>query len=131
MAGSWLSRLLGRSAEPSVRPRRMAAPARTSAAEPARPSTASRTNPYQAVSVLACPRACATAGEVQGQRFLARQAPRLPLPGCDRPAACRCRFEKFTDRRTVQQRSPYNSLHGLGYGGAEKRRNRGRRGSDR
>jgi hypothetical protein len=129
MAESWLSRLLRRSPDPSLRRRVPPPPVAQGAA--ARPSTASRTNPYQAVSVIACPQACAAACEAQGQRFLARQAPRLPLPGCDRAAACRCRFEKFFDRRTVQQRSPYNNPDAIGYGGAEKRRNRGRRATDR
>jgi hypothetical protein len=129
MAGSWLSRLLRRTPDPSGR-RRDVPPPPAPGAVP-RPPTSSRTNPYQAVSVVACPQACAAACNLQGQRFLARQAPRLPLPDCDRPAACRCRFEKFIDRRTAQQRSPYNNPDSIGYGGVEKRRNRGRRSTDR
>ncbi|MCU0758280.1 MAG: hypothetical protein MUF07_03645 [Steroidobacteraceae bacterium] len=129
MAESWLSRLLRRAPDPAAR--RRPPPPPVVAGATARAPTTSRTNSYQAVSVIACPQACAAACEAQGQRFLARQAPRLPLPGCDRPASCRCRFEKFADRRTAQQRSPYNNPHAIGYGGAEKRRNRGRRSTDR
>lgn len=131
MAGSWLSRLLRRTPDPSGRRRDVPPPPAPAPGAAARPTTSSRTNPYQAVSVIACPRACAAACNVQGQRFLARQAPRLPLVACDRPASCRCRFEKFIDRRTSQQRSPYNNPDSMGYGGIEKRHGRGRRASDR
>lgn len=125
MADSWFRKLLG-PPDPSGRRRKpFAVP------EPARPSSASRTNAYQAVGVIACSRACQAVAQVQGQRFLARQAPRLPLPDCDRAASCSCRFEKYADRRSVAQRSPYNNASGFTYGGTERRRLRGRRAGDR
>lgn len=127
---SWLSRLLGRTAAAPVRARR-APEAKTSPAGSSRPSNPPRVNAYQAVSVLACPHACAAACQVQGQRFLARQAPQLPLSDCTRPSTCRCRYQKFVDRRSLQQRSPYNNLMALSYASHEKRRNRGRRAGDR
>ena len=95
MADSWFRKLLG-PPDPSGRRRKP-----LSTPESARPTTASRTNPYQAVGVVACSRACAAVGQVQGVRFLARQAPRLPLPDCDRAATCTCRFEKHADRRAL------------------------------
>jgi hypothetical protein len=125
MADSWFRKLLG-PADPSGRRRKP-----LSAPEPVRPTTASRTNAYQAVAVIACSRACGAAAAVQGARFLARQAPRLPLPDCDRPGNCACRFEKHADRRTTVQRSPYNNFGVVSYGGAERRRVRGRRATDR
>ncbi|MCP5472417.1 MAG: hypothetical protein H7A18_10135 [Sinobacteraceae bacterium] len=127
---SWLSRLLGRTAAAPVRARR-APEARVSPAGSSHPSNPPRVNAYQAVSVLACPHACAAACQVQGQRFLARQAPQLPLADCARPSTCRCRYQKFVDRRSSQQRSPYNNPMALGYASHEKRRNRGRRAGDR
>jgi hypothetical protein len=126
MADSWFRKLLG-PPDPSGRRRKpLAAP------EPPRPATtASRTNPYQAVAIIACSRACAAAAQVQGVRFLARQAPRLPLADCDRTGTCACRFEKHADRRAVVQRSPYNNSGVVSFGGAERRRLRGRRATDR
>lgn len=136
MSESWFSRMFGRPPDPSGRRRQpLRVPTPPSSPTPPVPAshgqTASRTNAFQAVSVIACPQACAAAARVQGQRFLARQAPRLPLGECDRPGDCRCRFEKFADRRRGSQRSPYTSLDSPSYGGVEKRRNRGRRVSDR
>ncbi len=125
MADSWFRRLLG---APDSSGRRQN-PLRTT--EPARPATASRTNAFQAVGVIARSQGCPAVGAVQGVRFLARQAPRLPLPDCDRAASCRCRFEKFADRRTLVQRSPYNNATLFNIAGAEKRGNRGRRSGDR
>jgi hypothetical protein len=125
MADSWFRKLLG-APDPSGRRRKpIVLP------EPARPSTASRTNPFQAVGILACSQACPAAAQVQGSRFLARQAPRLPLAGCDRAGRCRCRFEKYADRRSLVQRSPYSNPGVVSYGGAERRRLRGRRAGDR
>ena len=125
MAGSWFSRMFGRTSD-SAGQRQAPTPASA-----AHPQAASRTNAFQAVSVIACPQACAAAAKVQGERFLARRAPRLPLPDCSRPTACRCRFEKFADRRRGSQRSPYTNLLVPSFGGAEKRKNRGRRSTDR
>lgn len=125
MADSWFRKLLG-PPDPSGRRRKA-----MSMPEPERPTTASRTNLYQAVGIIACGRACAAVAQVRGVRFLARQAPRLPLSECDRPGHCGCRFEKHADRRGLVQRSPYNNSGVVSYGGAERRRLRGRRDSDR
>jgi len=125
MADSWFRRLLG---APDRSGRRQN-PVRTP--EPARASTVSRTNAFQAVGVIACSQGCSAVGQAKGVRFLARQAPRLPLPDCDRAANCRCRFEKFADRRTLVQRSPYNNAALYISAGAEKRGNRDRRSGDR
>jgi hypothetical protein len=125
MADSWFRKLLGPPDASGRRRKPLASP------EPVRSTTASRTNPYQAVAVIACSRACVAATQVQGVRFLARQAPRLPLAECDRAGQCACRFEKHADRRVGVQRSPYNNSGVVSYGGAERRRLRGRRATDR
>jgi len=130
VASSWFSRLLGRPADPPGR-RRLPLPATPSAPSSARPATASRTNPFQAVGVVAGARPCAAALGTRGVRFLARQSPRLPLPECDRCDQCRCRFEKFIDRRMHQQRVPFTNLAAVSFAGVEQRGNRGRRGTDR
>jgi hypothetical protein len=125
MADSWFRKLLGPPDSSGRRRKPLATP------EPARTTSASRTNPYQAVAIIACSRGCAAVAQVQGVRFLARQAPRLPLPDCDRPGGCACRFEKHADRRNLVQRSPYSNSGVVSYGGAERRRLRGRRATDR
>jgi len=125
MADSWFRKLLGPADSSGRRRKPRPGP------EPAGPTVASRTNPYQAVGVIACSQACAAVGQVQGVRFLVRQAPRLPLSDCDRAARCACRFEKYVDRRTAMQRSPYSNSAMLSFGGAERRRTRGRRAMDR
>ena len=129
MSESWFSRLLFR--KPDRAGRRRAPPPPVPAGAQPRPPTASRTNAFQAVGVVPCAQACSAAAVVRGQRFLARQAPRLPLFGCDHSASCQCRFEKFQDRRHRQQRLPFNNPHGLSFGGVEKRRDPGRRKTDR
>lgn len=90
-----------------------------------------RVNAYQAVAVVPCPKACVAARESAGQRFLARRAPALPLPACDQPGQCTCRFRKYEDRRLGSQRTPYASMLVRSYAGQEKRKSPGRRSGDR
>ena len=54
---------------------------------------------YHAVSIKPGAYACSAANEIAGQRFLATEAPNLPLPGCD-AAECDCHFTHHNDRRT-------------------------------
>ena len=61
---------------------------------------------YHAVSVKPGAYACSAANNIAGQRFLASQAPSLPLPECD-ASECDCHF---VDRRTGKdRRSPFTS----------------------
>ena len=64
---------------------------------------------YHAVSIKPGAYACSAANEIAGQRFLATEAPNLPLPGCD-AAECDCHFAHHNDRRTGKdRRSPFTS----------------------
>lgn len=64
---------------------------------------------YHAVSVKPGAYACCAANKIAGQRFLASQAPDLPLPDCD-AAKCDCHFVHHHDRRTGKdRRSPFTS----------------------
>jgi hypothetical protein len=47
--------------------------------------------------------ACDAARELVGKRFLAKNAPPLPLPSCA-AARCACSFTKLADRRTDGRR---------------------------
>jgi hypothetical protein len=95
--------------------------------EPPRP--AAPTSPYHAVSVLPGTGACAAAYRFSGQRFLSKQAPRLPLPSCD-CSNCGCRFKHHRDRRSGPRRNSDVGMVTLGYGGRERRQSRGRRAGD-
>lgn len=46
---------------------------------------------------------CDAARKIAGQRFLSKEAPRLPLTGCDQKE-CKCRYQHYTDRRTETRR---------------------------
>ena len=94
---------------------------------PARP--AARSNPYHAVSVLPGTDAFAAAYRFSGQRFLSRQAPRLPLPSCD-ARTCGCRFKHHKDRRSGPRRSSDVGMYTADFSGRERRRSRGRRATD-
>jgi hypothetical protein len=64
---------------------------------------------YHAVSVKPGAYACSAANDIAGQRFLATEAPSLPLPGCD-AAECECHFTHHSDRRSGKdRRSPFTS----------------------
>src|SRR6185312_10613023 len=96
--------------------------ARAVAKKPARPSR------YQAVTIVCPGKCCAAVKSLAGQRFLAGSAPSLPLPACSLSNQCKCRFRKYDDRREENRRLPGELSRW--YGGAEKRRSRGRRGID-
>jgi hypothetical protein len=63
-------------------------------------------NPYHCVAVEHGWHACNTAQRLGETRFLSKEAPPLPLPGCSlRP--CQCRYKHFDDRRAEERRSPF------------------------
>lgn len=88
---------------------------------------------YHAVSVKPGAYACAAANEVAGQRFLATEAPSLPLPDCD-AAECDCHFIHHNDRRAGKdRRSPFTSggiAAATGTFSSERRRGEDRRNDD-
>lgn len=91
---------------------------------------AAASHPYHAVSILPGASACAAAYRSAGQRFLSREAPRLPLPSCD-ARTCGCRFKHYNDRRAGPRR---NSDVGWATASSpqskERRQSRGRRAED-
>lgn len=100
----------------------MIAPQEGQILRPARP------NRYQSVSVAYPSKCCAAIKALAGQRVLACDAPSLPLPSCTLAHQCKCRFEKYDDRRDDERR--FVGTLSRWYGGSEKRRSRGRRGTD-
>lgn len=64
---------------------------------------------FHAVSIKFDADACLHAKALQGRRFLAREAPNLPLDNCD-SNKCSCRFVHHDDRRSGKdRRSPFGS----------------------
>ena len=75
----------------------------------AKPVTAS--SPYQSAELVVSPGNCCSAAEaLAGKPLLAREAPILPLPGCDR-SKCRCRYNRLADRRTEARRASDVGMH--------------------
>jgi hypothetical protein len=50
------------------------------------------------------PGACDAARGLANVRFLADEAPMLPLSNCSNPAGCRCKYQHYDDRRTEARR---------------------------
>jgi len=86
-------------------------------------------NPFHAVSVLVAGSCCQDARKAAGERYLSRNAPPLPLPGCNMPETCNCRFKKHIDRRHHDRRA-FGSEQRW-YPGTNRRAPGGRRASDR
>jgi hypothetical protein len=88
-------------------------------------------NPHHAVSIVPGHRACPEAQALQGQRFLSREAPALPLRGCG-AGKCTCRYEHYQDRRKGGRRGRDLAVIVDSYAGDERRdtSKRGRRKTD-
>ena len=88
---------------------------------------------FHAVSIRLGSNACTAAKEMQGERFLASEAPQMPLPDCD-VTDCQCRFAHYKDRRTKDdRRNPYSGTMGITTGKLkqEQRTGKDRRESSR
>lgn len=84
--------------------------------------------PFQAISIYRGTACCAIAKQFSEHRFLAKDAPELPLTGCTMPERCDCRYLKHKDRRTGERRLVDFTFAANIYSGAERRRLRsGRR----
>ena len=84
-------------------------------------------HPYRAVTVYSKVSCCAAARRLDGQKFLAAHAPRLPLGGCSQPDTCQCRYNHLVDRRQDTRRDADYGLPGRSYSDSERRNRRDRR----
>ena len=90
----------------------------------------SGTRQWHAVSIVARGESCAAQVAVLQRRFLSAEVPRLPLPGCARPEACRCVYRHHSDRRATPRRVA-ERLGAFGIPPVEERRRMpGRRATD-
>ena len=99
---------------------------------PAPKGTAKATTPkpqeteFHAVSIRLGSNACTVAKEIQGERFLATEAPLFPLTGCD-VSNCQCRFVHYSDRRARDdRRNPYRGSMGIATGNVKQEQRTGR-----
>ena len=87
--------------------------------------------PYPAVALVAARTCCAEAKALAGSRILATAAPGLPLPNCSMPDQCRCKFQKYSDRRDEDNRRlQFSSERSAWYAGCQRRKSNGRRADD-
>ena len=88
-------------------------------------------SPFHAVTIVPGLRACAAALDLQGHRFLSRDAPALPLKKCE-SGSCTCRYEHYDDRRHGPRRAREMGVSIDGYDGEDHRDKpkRGRRKAD-
>ena len=85
-------------------------------------------NPWHAVSVAPGEHACALARGETEVRYLSKDAPQLPLKGCEL-TTCTCRYRHYEDRRTSRRRAADLWSNGRVWAGQERRRS-GRRSVD-
>jgi hypothetical protein len=60
-------------------------------------------SPFKCVTIKLCAHPCKNARELQTKPLLAKDAPTLPLLGCN-AITCKCSFERHEDRRTGSDR---------------------------
>ncbi len=87
------------------------------------------TNPWHSVSIVPNPRACGKARGLVRVRFLSKDAPLLPLEGCD-ARTCACRYRHHEDRRRTLRRASDFAPSGRYWAGQERRGAAGRRSTD-
>jgi hypothetical protein len=98
-----------------------------------KPGPAARSKPthagrdYRAVSLAPNTTCHAATKHHAGKRYLMREAPRLPLPGCATPGTCSCRYRKHADRREADRRLFGTVETARWFAGAERRSRRERR----
>jgi len=97
---------------------------------PAKGSGAPALRPFQSISIHHGTVCCASAKKVDGYRFLAKNAPQLPLSECTMRATCKCRYVKHDDRRSGSRRYGEFGLKQALFSAEERRRSKGRRTKD-
>ncbi len=100
---------------------------------PAARRSSSGSTAYHSVSLRFPPTACKAAKALEGRRFLASAAPRIPLAECN-VNICDCRFAHYGDRRASQDRRSIFTASGqsaaTGEGAVERRDVKERREDD-
>ena len=74
------------------------------AAKPDKPVAKKMTQTFHAVTIQPGRNCCHEARALQGQRFLSREAPPLPLKNCS-SGNCECHYQHYDDRRAASRRA--------------------------
>jgi hypothetical protein len=82
---------------------------------------------FRAVSLAPSLICCSATKDASSKRYLWRDAPRLPLPGCAMGSKCTCKFNKHSDRRDGDRRLLGGNTNNQWFNGGERRTHRGRR----
>jgi len=65
---------------------------------------------WHSICVVPGRMACEAAQRLRGQRFLSRDAPRLPLPDCSNQTDCQCKYQHLADRRGEPRRAEASGI---------------------
>ena len=84
---------------------------------------------WHAVSVQPGEPQCDAVLKQRGERFLAADAPRIPMPQCAWPARCRCVYRHHADRRAGPRRIADRGMYGRPVA-LERRKGQDRRRAD-
>ncbi len=85
---------------------------------------------YHAVAIRPGTISCQSVQRWTGRRLLSKDAPGLPVPGCNLPK-CNCQYRHYADRRAGPRRVADQFNLPVEFSGKERRAGRGRRASDR
>ena len=83
---------------------------------------------FRAVSIVAGSPCCEAIRSLKGKRLLVTQGVALPVADCTMPAQCKCRYQKYADRRADDDRRMFGSTQrGSLYAISERREAEGGR----
>lgn len=95
------------------------------------PAATGPLRPFQSISIYRGLICCDMARKFSDHRFLVRDAPPLPLAGCNMPKNCHCKYIKHRDRRAEPRRMMDFGMMARLFDGRERRaRKGGRRSND-
>ena len=94
------------------------------------PAASGPLRPFQAISIYRGLICCDMARKFSEHRFLARDAPPLPLAGCPMRKTCQCKYIKHRDRRSEPRRLLDFGMAARLFDGNERRKRGGRRSND-
>lgn len=86
-------------------------------------------NPWHAVSIVSSQPVCRKARGLYRARFLSKDAPPLPLAGCD-ARICGCHYRHHEDRRRALRRASDGVSKSTSWAGLERRLSAERRSTD-
>jgi hypothetical protein len=94
------------------------------------PAVTAPLRPFQAISIYRGLMSCEMARKFSEHRFLVRDAPPLPLAGCNMRKSCQCKYIKHRDRRAEPRRLIDFGMAARLFDGRERRKVGGRRSND-